>query len=92
MYDKYVVRYLSFLSELPFMDLSNQSELQHIFGQNVKNVRLRSSLTQMQLAVKAETDIRQIQRIEAGEISTSITQAYFIARALNVKLDELFNR
>lgn len=43
----------------------------------------------MQLAVKAETDVRQIQRIEAGEIATSIAQAYLIAQALESGLDEL---
>ena len=43
----------------------------------------------MELAVKAETDIRQIQRIEAGQIATSTFQAYLIAHSLNVTLDEL---
>ncbi|MBV6644838.1 MAG: helix-turn-helix transcriptional regulator [Cyclobacteriaceae bacterium] len=64
--------------------------LQEEFGKNVRKNRKSMGLTQMQLAVKADTDIRQIQRIEAGEIATSITQAYLIAQTLQVGLDDLF--
>ena len=87
--DKYVVLYLPCLVDLSFVDKGKQAALQRQFGQNLKKVRLTKGLTQMQLAVKAETDIRQIQRIEAGEIATSIAQAYLISRALEVTLDEL---
>ncbi|MEM7298783.1 MAG: helix-turn-helix transcriptional regulator [Bacteroidota bacterium] len=71
------------------MDQEKQKALQKAFGQNVKKTRTAQDLTQMQLAVKAETDIRQIQRIEAGEIGTSIAQAKLISDVLGVGLDEL---
>ena len=71
------------------MDKDKQQSLQIAFGKNVKRIRQEKDLTQMQLAVKAETDIRQIQRIEAGEIATSIAQAQMIAEALEVGLEEL---
>lgn len=73
------------------MDQARQKALQLTFGQNVKRIRHEKNLTQMQLSVKSETDIRQIQRIEAGEIATSITQAQLIAEALEVGLDELLS-
>ncbi len=71
------------------MDRVNQKAFQIAFGENVKKFRTEKNLTQMQLAVKAETDIRQIQRIEAGEIATSIAQAKLISDALGVGLDKL---
>jgi len=71
------------------MDQDKQKSLQVAFEKNVKRIRQQKNLTQMQLAVKAETDIRQIQRIEAGDIATSITQAQLIAQSLEVGLDEL---
>lgn len=73
------------------MDQEKQKRLQQTFGANVKKARVEKNLTQMQLAVKAETDIRQIQRIEAGEIATSIAQAKLISEALELGLDELLD-
>lgn len=81
--------YFFVLATFTTMDQGKQKSLQLAFGKNVKRLRQEKQLTQMQLAVKAETDIRQIQRIEAGQIATSITQAQLIAQALTVSLDEL---
>lgn len=83
--------YLNTTINFRFMDQEKQKQLQRTFGANVKKARLDKNLTQMQLAVKAETDIRQIQRIEAGEIATSIAQAMLISEALQTSLDSLFD-
>lgn len=61
------------------------------FGQRVKSLRKGRKMTQLDLAVRAEIDIRQIQRIEYGEINTSIGNAYLLAKGLNVSISELFN-
>jgi transcriptional regulator with XRE-family HTH domain len=50
------------------------------FGRRVKEVREKKNLTQLDLSIKCGTDIRQIQRIENAEITTSISMAYFLAK------------
>ncbi len=82
------------MSHYYFVDSPNfhsmdKESLQKVFGANVKRIREGQGMTQLQLAVKADTDIRQVQRIEAGEIATSIAQAKLIADVLGAGLDEL---
>ena len=47
-------------------------------------------MTQLDLSVKVNTDISQIGRIERGEISTSVSFAGKLAKALNVPVKDLF--
>ena len=47
-------------------------EFVRAFGRRVKSVREQKELTQLDLAIAAEMDVRQIQRIENGQINTSI--------------------
>jgi transcriptional regulator with XRE-family HTH domain len=61
------------------------------FGRRVKEAREKRNLTQLDLAIKCGTDIRQIQRIENAEITTSVSMAYFLAKALEVGVGELFD-
>jgi len=61
------------------------------FGNRVRNAREQAGLTQLDLAVKAEIDIRQIQRIENSENATSIINAYRIAKTLDVHIQKLFD-
>lgn len=61
------------------------------FGNRVRNAREQAGLTQLDLAVKAEIDIRQIQRIENSENATSIVNAYRIAKTLDVNIQKLFD-
>lgn len=61
------------------------------FGNRVRNAREQAGLTQLDLAVKAEIDIRQIQRIENSENATSIVNAYRITKTLDVNIRKLFD-
>ena len=72
--------------------MSVESDVQQFveaFGERVKQIRVEKGLAQIDLAAKAEMKLRQIQRIEAGHIATSIGKAFLIARALEVPLAEL---
>ncbi|MDW3651004.1 MAG: helix-turn-helix transcriptional regulator [Bacteroidia bacterium] len=60
------------------------------FGKRVKELRNQKGLTQHDLADRSYMDIRQIQRIEAGDINTSIWNAHLIAEGLEVPIDKLF--
>ena len=61
------------------------------FGQHVKHLRKVRKMTQLDLSVQSEIDVRQIQRIEYGEINTSIGNAYLLAKGLGISINELFN-
>ena len=61
------------------------------FGKKVRNAREKAGLTQLDLAVQTDIDIRQIQRIEYSENATSIVNAYKVAKALNISIQELFD-
>ncbi|MEM6342674.1 MAG: helix-turn-helix transcriptional regulator [Bacteroidota bacterium] len=60
------------------------------FGRRVKKLRAERKLTQLDLADRTGMDIRQIQRIEGGDINTSIGNAYLIAKGLKVPLTDTF--
>jgi HTH-type transcriptional regulator, competence development regulator len=60
------------------------------FGEKVREIRVEKNITQLDLAAKVGMDVRQIKRIENGESTTSIVNAYLIAKVLDVDLNELF--
>lgn len=58
----------------------------------VKTYRKKQGLTQTDLANRAGLNIRQIQKIENGEVNTenvALKTMQAIAQALNVKIDDL---
>ncbi len=59
------------------------------FGENVRKKRLKRNMTQLDLAVKAEMDIRTLQRIEKAELSIRLVTAVRLAKALKVSVEEL---
>lgn len=61
------------------------------FGQNLKRVRKSKGITQEQLSFDTDIELRQIGRIERGEINTGINSVFIIAKALGVKPKDLFD-
>lgn len=61
------------------------------FGRKVKELREQKNLTQLDLAAKTNMPIRQIGRIERGEVNTTITASVVIAAALDVHVKILFD-
>ncbi len=58
-------------------------------GLRIKDLRKKQSVSQSQLAFESGIRINQIGRIERGEINTSLTNIYLIAKTLHVKPFEL---
>lgn len=60
----------------------------------VKTYRKKQGLTQTELANRAGLNIRQVQKIENGEVKTeniTLKTMQAIAQALNVKIDDLIS-
>ena len=70
--------------------LKNQDKFLISFGKNLKKIRMSKGFTQEQLANEADISISQIQRIEYGEINTTIASSKAIADALEIDIHELF--
>jgi transcriptional regulator with XRE-family HTH domain len=60
------------------------------FGRRVAELRVKSGLTQEQLAERLVWWPRQVQRIEAGEANLSIVAVAQLADVLGVDAQELF--
>jgi len=58
-------------------------------GENVRKYRLKSNLSQNQLAFETSTTLRQIQRIEAGEANAAILYYRRIAEVLEVDVNKI---
>jgi transcriptional regulator with XRE-family HTH domain len=59
-------------------------------GSKIRENRLKSGLTQMDLAFKCnEIDYSQINRLEQGKVNFSISNLKLISLALNVKVSDL---
>jgi transcriptional regulator with XRE-family HTH domain len=62
------------------------------FGRNVRRQRSARDISQERLAEKVDLNIRNIQRIEAGEINILITTAKRIKSALGCTWDDLMEK
>jgi transcriptional regulator with XRE-family HTH domain len=63
--------------------------LQKAFGANVRRERNRRGMTQERLAELADLSLRNIQRVEAGELNVLMTTVVRIRRALGCSWEEL---
>lgn len=60
-----------------------------IFGGNVRRERVARGLTQARLAEMVDLNIRNLQKIEAGETNVLVTTVMRIRRALGCVADKL---
>lgn len=60
-------------------------------GKNIKNYRNQKGLTQQNLADKVDMGINFIGKVEIGFSKPSLDTIIKIAKALDVKLSDLFN-
>lgn len=65
-------------------------DIKRKFGQRVKELRLGKELSQEAFAFKADIDRTYISSIEKGERNVSLTIIEKIAKALEIKITELF--
>lgn len=61
------------------------------FGKNLKKLRKKADLSQEDLANDCDISISQVGRIERGEINTTISTLFVLAKALNIEVKDLFN-
>lgn len=61
------------------------------FGKNLRKIRKEKGITQEELSYQTGIELRQIGRIERGEINTGISSVFELAEVLKVKAKELFD-
>ena len=64
--------------------MSLEQKILQKLGENIRRERVRRKLTQERLAELAETDITNLQRIEAGRYNTKVLTLMRIRDALEV--------
>ena len=57
----------------------------------VRHLRESKGYSQLDLAALLNVEIRQVRRIELGELNTKLESIYKVANALEVSLKELFD-
>ena len=62
-----------------------------LFGSSVRQKRLEKGLSQEELSYQCHIDTRQVGRIERGEINTTISTVFALARALEIEVAHLFD-
>jgi transcriptional regulator with XRE-family HTH domain len=60
------------------------------FGLNLKRLREQQGLSQEELHYRANISKNQIGNIERGEVNTTISTVFVIAKALQIDMKELF--
>ena len=60
-------------------------------GKRIKELRKQQNISQNQLAFESGIPVKQIGRIERGEINTSVNNIFDIAKILDVSLQTIFN-
>ncbi len=73
------------------MNYIRHEEFLKAFGNNLKKIRLTKGFSQDEIAFNSELSTNQIGRIERGEINTSLSTIYEIAKTLNLNVKELFD-
>jgi transcriptional regulator with XRE-family HTH domain len=60
------------------------------FGEHLFKERVKQKISRVQLAFEIGTTEKHLRLIEKGEISTGLLNLYKIAKALNIKINKLF--
>jgi transcriptional regulator with XRE-family HTH domain len=61
------------------------------FGKHLKKLREEKNISQADLAYECGVEISQISRMERGLLNTSISNLYYIAKALKVDPKDLLD-
>jgi transcriptional regulator with XRE-family HTH domain len=63
-----------------------------LLGNRIRELRIQKGLTIEELAHLADISFSQLARIERGEINTSISHLFVIAEALDMPVNNLFEK
>lgn len=72
------------------MNNVRDKELLIRFGLNLKRLREQQGLSQEELYFRANLSKNQIGNIERGEVNTTISTIFVIAKALQIEMKDLF--
>jgi len=74
------------------LDVHENEEILFIkyFGKRLKEIRIKSRLSQEDLANDADIPINQVGRIERAEIATSLKTIFKLSKALNINVVDFF--
>lgn len=68
-----------------------KNELLFKIGQSVRYLRQKEGISQEELAFRANLNLNSISTLERGLNNVKIKTLYSIAKALNVKIEEILN-
>ena len=71
------------------MNIKKHEDFLRAFGNNLRITRKRLGFSQERLAYESEIELRQIGRIERGEINTGIGSLKIIAETLGINVKDL---
>lgn len=60
------------------------------FGENIRKIRKQKNLTQTDLALRINGDVKKISRIERGMYNFGIASVLILAQALEINVCKLF--
>ena len=60
-------------------------------GSQIRIMRENKKMSQHDLGIEAEIDIKYVGKIERGEVNISVDKLYFICKSLDSKLSEFFD-
>lgn len=82
---------VSSLTNLEFYPMKHaKKEFAQTLGKRVREVRKYRGFTLEKLALDAEIELKQLSRIEHGQINTSVFQIYRLCYSLNLDMKDLF--
>jgi transcriptional regulator with XRE-family HTH domain len=77
-------------SHIAFVNKNRNIEYINAFSQNLRRIRQKKNFTMLELAFEADVEYSQIAKIERGISNPTISTVYILAKALNVKVVDLF--
>ena len=72
------------------INIKNKSFIKN-FGENLRRIRKEREISQESLSYEADIPLSQIGRIERGEINTTISTVFVLAKALEVEPKDLLD-
>lgn len=68
----------------------NEFQLYILVGKKIKEIREKRGMTQQELSDLCNFEKSNVSRIEAGRTNLTLKSLFFISRALDVQLKDLF--
>lgn len=79
------------MGQIALVSKVSQDKFLKLIGKKIRGYRLEQGISQDQLAFECDMPIKQIGRIERGEINTGIFTLYRITEALEIALTDILD-